>query len=44
MNTEIEEYESPEMVEVGEFAEVTMGRPNWGFDWNWTCQSIGCHS
>ncbi|GGT76029.1 MULTISPECIES: lasso RiPP family leader peptide-containing protein [Streptomyces] len=42
MTTETE-YEAPALVEIGDFAEVTMGLPNWGFDSRWTCLRVGCH-
>lgn len=36
-------YESPALVEIGSFADVTLGRPVWGFDSRdrcliWNCQ------
>ncbi|MDJ1134867.1 lasso RiPP family leader peptide-containing protein [Streptomyces iconiensis] len=37
------EYEAPEFVVVGDFSEITLGRPNWGFDSVWTCARVGCH-
>ncbi|MEV7008681.1 lasso RiPP family leader peptide-containing protein [Streptosporangium sp. NPDC051022] len=30
-------YEPPTLSGVGEFAEVTLGRPSWGFENDWTC-------
>ncbi|TDC32724.1 lasso RiPP family leader peptide-containing protein [Kribbella albertanoniae] len=30
-------YEPPMLTEVGSFAEVTLGRPTWGFEADWTC-------
>ncbi|MFI1869474.1 lasso RiPP family leader peptide-containing protein [Streptomyces jumonjinensis] len=35
-------YEPPELIEAGDFTEVTLGRPNWGFDSVWTCVELGC--
>jgi hypothetical protein len=30
-------YEPPTLSEVGDFAQVTLGRPNWGFEADWSC-------
>ncbi|REE96912.1 lasso RiPP family leader peptide-containing protein [Thermomonospora umbrina] len=35
-------YEPPTLTEVGDFTEVTLGRPNWGFDGQLTCRVIDC--
>lgn len=34
---ELAVYEPPALVEVGNFAKVTLGRPNWGFENDWSC-------
>lgn len=35
--TEVAAYEPPTVEEAGDFAEVTLGRPSWGFEADWTC-------
>lgn len=30
-------YEPPMLAAAGDFAEVTLGRPSWGFENDWTC-------
>lgn len=30
-------YEPPVLVSIGDFAKVTLGRPNWGFETDWSC-------
>jgi hypothetical protein len=30
-------YEPPMLVGIGDFAKVTLGRPNWGFETDWSC-------
>jgi hypothetical protein len=30
-------YEPPALTEVGDFAELTLGRPSWGFEHDWSC-------
>jgi hypothetical protein len=30
-------YEPPALVSIGQFAKVTLGRPSWGFERDWTC-------
>ncbi|MFK4268778.1 lasso RiPP family leader peptide-containing protein [Streptomyces milbemycinicus] len=37
MEEEIEVYEPPTVTEIGDFAEVTLGRGSWGFEPDWTC-------
>ena len=37
MKREMAAYEPPTLVEVGEFMTVTLGRPSWGFERDWTC-------
>ncbi|MFD5555144.1 lasso RiPP family leader peptide-containing protein [Streptomyces sp. NPDC059816] len=35
-------YEPPMLAEAGDFAAVTMGLPNWGNDFRYTCWIMGC--
>ncbi|MGH8908666.1 MAG: lasso RiPP family leader peptide-containing protein [Egibacteraceae bacterium] len=37
MKNESEVYEAPVLVSIGDFAQVTLGRPNWGFEADWSC-------
>ncbi|HZB29452.1 MAG TPA: lasso RiPP family leader peptide-containing protein [Streptosporangiaceae bacterium] len=30
-------YEPPTLAEVGDFAALTLGRPSWGFESDWSC-------
>jgi hypothetical protein len=30
-------YEPPVLTSIGDFANVTLGRPNWGFETDWSC-------
>lgn len=38
--TEISAYETPTITEMGAFSEVTLGRPNWGFENDWSCVRV----
>nr|ARA91552.1 precursor A [Actinoalloteichus fjordicus] len=33
-------YEPPALEEVGIFDEVTLGRPSWGFEADWSCVMV----
>jgi len=33
-------YETPALVEVGDFADVTLGRGTWGWEWDGECWSL----
>jgi hypothetical protein len=35
-------YESPELVEVGDFTDCTLGTTGWGWDSTETCWFINC--
>ncbi|MEU3165977.1 lasso RiPP family leader peptide-containing protein [Streptosporangium sp. NPDC006930] len=37
MEKDVLAYEPPTVSGVGEFAEVTLGRPSWGFEADWSC-------
>lgn len=37
MEKAISAYEPPTLMEAGGFVEVTLGRPSWGFENDWTC-------
>ncbi|MER7794108.1 lasso RiPP family leader peptide-containing protein [Streptomyces sp. NPDC097640] len=37
------DYEKPQLVEVGDFAKLTMGNgPTGGIDWRWECWFFLC--
>ncbi|MFC6887043.1 MULTISPECIES: lasso RiPP family leader peptide-containing protein [Actinomadura] len=37
MLEQVAAYEPPTLSEAGAFSEVTLGRPNWGFEADWSC-------
>ncbi|GAA0264402.1 hypothetical protein GCM10009527_070550 [Actinomadura nitritigenes] len=37
MQQKVAAYEPPALMEVGGFAELTLGRPSWGFEADWSC-------
>lgn len=37
-------YEPPVLVSIGDFATVTLGRPNWGFEADWSCVMLCSHA
>ncbi|GCE02319.1 lasso RiPP family leader peptide-containing protein [Embleya hyalina] len=36
------QYELPQLVEAGDFDQVTMGPRTWGFDYRGKCLFVGC--
>lgn len=35
-------YEPPALAEAGEFTQVTLGHPSWGFEWDGHCVYFNC--